>query len=197
MNVSDEYEEIGRTQDTEYPLSHLFNNYHYSIRVQVVSRLNNTTHTEIYYVHTEGVVYSTLTSSTTILVAIVIIMILLLVVGVLLSCLIGILIGRKKRDRTSGYNKPLEQPSTTPKYYEIGQIAKEYIPLSDVQTTTSQHHDQQGHSYEPMEPVVSGSREYVSLEVDQSRNYCEITPQEEPNLEPDLVRNYENLASAK
>ena len=118
MNVSDEYEEIGRTQDTEYPLSHLFNNYHYSIRVQVVSRLNNTTHTEIYYVHTEAVVDSILTSSTTILVAIVII-ILLLVVGVLLSCLIGILI-----DRTSGYNKPLEQPSTTPKY-EIGQIAKE------------------------------------------------------------------------
>ena len=89
MNVSDEYEEIGRTQDTEYPLSHLFNNYHYSIRVQVVSRLNNTTHTEIYYVHTEAVVDSILTSSTTILVAIVIIMmelevgeyILLLVVG--------------------------------------------------------------------------------------------------------------------
>ena len=199
MNVSDEYEEIGRTQDTEYPLSHLSDNYHYSIRVQVVSRLNSTTHTDVYYVHTEGVVDSAFTSHITILIAIIIIITLLLIIAILSSCLIGVLICKKRREHTSGYNKPLERSSTTPKYYElrVGQVAKEYIPLSDVQTTTSQHRDHTGHNYEPMEPVTPGSREYISLEVDQSRYYCEITPQEEPNLEPDLVRDYENLASAK
>ena len=193
VNVSDEYEEIGRTQDTEYLLSHLSDNYHYSIRVQVVSRLNNTTHTDIYYVHTESVVDSAFTLTITISVTIVVIVIILLVVAILLSCLIGVLIGRKGREHTSGYNKPLEQSSTTPKYYELGQVAKEYIPLSDVQTTTSQRHDQPGYNYELVEPVTPGSREYISLEVDQSGVYCEITPQEEPNL----VRGYENLASVK
>ena len=197
VNVSDEYEEIGRTQDTEYLLSHLFDNYHYSIRVQLVSRLNNTTHTDIYYIHTESVVDSAFTLTTTISVTIVVIVIILLVVAVLLSCLIGVLIGRKGKEHTSEYNKPLEQSSTTPKYYELGQVAKEYIPLSDVQTTTSQHHDQPGYNYELVEPVTPGSREYISLEVDQSGNYCEITSQEEPDLESDLVRDYENLASAK
>ena len=54
VNVSDEYEEIGRTDDTEYSLPHLSHNYHYSIRVQVVNRLNNTTYTDLYYVHTEN-----------------------------------------------------------------------------------------------------------------------------------------------
>ena len=129
VNVSDEYEEIGRTQDIEFLLSHLSDNYHYSIRVQVVSRLNNTTYTDIYYVHSESVVDSAFTLTITISVTIVVIVILLSVVAILLFCLIGVFIGRKGREHTSGYNKPLEQSSTTPKYYELGQVAKEYIPL--------------------------------------------------------------------
>ena len=191
VNVSDEYEEIGRTQDTEYLLSHLSDNYHYTIRAQVVSRLNSTTHTDIYYVHTEGVVDSAFTSPITILIAIIIVITLLLIIAILSSCLIGVLICKKRREHTSEYNKPLEQS------LRVGQVAKEYIPLSDVQTTTSQHRDHTGHNYESMEPVTPGSREYISLEVDQPRYYCEITPQEEPSLKPDLVRDYENLASAK
>ena len=186
VNVSDEYEEIGRTDDTEYSLPHLSHNYHYSIRVQVVSRLNNTTYTDLYYVHTETVADNIYSLTVIISVAIVIIIILLLVavVSIVLSCVLLIIIGRKRRGHKAEHNKPSEQSSTTPKYYEIGQVATEYIPLSD------KRHDQSGYSYEPMESVATGNKNHVTLEDQRSnRNYSE------KHSEPNLVSNYENLGS--
>ena len=101
MNVSDEYEEIGRTQDTEYPLSHLSNNYHYSIRVQVVSRLNNATHTEIYYVHTEGTTEEFEYINVALGVVTVVIIISLLLVFILF--MLCIYLKRRRKIHKSGY----------------------------------------------------------------------------------------------
>ena len=101
VNVSDEYEEIGRTQDTEYLLSHLSDNYHYSIRIQVVSRLNNTTYTDKYYVHSESTAeefqYINVVSG---VVAVVIIVSLLLIFVMVILC---IFLKRRRKIRKSGY----------------------------------------------------------------------------------------------
>ena len=120
VNVSGEYEEIGRTQDTKYPLFHLSDNYHYSIRVQVVSRLNSTTHTDIYYVHTEGIgeefqyINAVLGA-----VSVVIIVSLLLVFALVMLCIFL----KRRRKRKSGYihqkNGTREKESTIERIKDI------------------------------------------------------------------------------
>ena len=121
VNVSDEYEEIGRTQDTEYLLYHLSDDSHYSIRVQVVSRLTNTTHTDIYYVHTESVTeefeYINVVSG---VIAVVIIVSLLLVFVMVILC---IFLKRRRKIRKSGYihqkNDIREKESTIERITDI------------------------------------------------------------------------------
>ena len=52
VNETNGYRRTGATHSTDYPLQGLSDSFHYLLRIQVVSRLSSS-HTSLYYIHTE------------------------------------------------------------------------------------------------------------------------------------------------
>ena len=127
VNESSGYLETGRTHKTEYSLLDLFDSYHYSIRVQVVSRLNSS-NSSLYYVYTERD-SSELNYAIIGLVAGLVFIPLLTVVIVLL---IIILLLKRRKYIKSGYSKQTEIPDNKT---ENETKSSQYYILSGVDTS--------------------------------------------------------------
>ena len=129
VNGSSGYQERGRTDGTEYSLLGLSDSYHYSIRIQVVSRLNSS-YSSLYYVHTEGKPQQLGYAAIGLAVALTFVLLLIIVIVVLIIVLL--------KRRKSGYSKPTEIPETKPETgtgTENGTKSSQYYSLSEVDTS--------------------------------------------------------------
>ena len=189
-DVSTGVREVITSQRLEYSLTHLSHSHTYSIRVQVVNRLNNThNYTQISYTYTE------ITTSTQIYIVVysvaglLLFIVLLAVVLAIVVCSVILVRNVLKSKKTNKYKYTKSLEETTPSA-NTSSDKKEYISLSYVHTVTRLP---QTHGYEPMTSVYSPQREYVPLEVTTPPNYCEI-PESHFESENDS-RQYENLSS--
>ena len=153
VNVSDEYEKIGRTDDTEYSLSHLSHNYHYSIRVQVVNRLNNTTYTDLYYVHTENTeeTFTHISVAVAVIAVVVILLLLVVLVVVLLMVLLKIRnkSGYKQQMNNDTYEKEMDIEQPTQVESTNNFFKSHHLPITTKKPTfQSPFSSLQGYSHE-------------------------------------------------
>ena len=179
VNVSSGYQERGRTDGTEYSLLGLSDSYHYSIRIQVVSRLNSS-YSSLYYVHTEGKSQQISYVVIGLVMALTFVLLLIIVVVIVLLALLAF----RRRNRNNAYTK--QTGDNVPP--ETGLKSKEYIPLSGIVTPhTVVPKNSPGYKYEPMASVAPGHKDYYPLEIEQSRHYYEIANEDNipRNVSPD------------
>ena len=175
-DVSDDVTQVVTTQRLEYSLTHLSSSHNYSIRVQVVNRLNNTNnYTQISYTHTE-VTTSTLMNVVVFVVAGLLLFVVLLVSAVVVCCVVIVRVVLKgKKTNKYTYTKNIED-ITHP-------------------TNTPSGKTQDTKNYEPMASVYPPHSEYVPMEVTIPHNYYEVAGSHLETERDNRDTGYENLAS--
>ena len=116
-DVSDDVTQVFTTQRLEYSLTDLSYSHNYSIRVQVVNRLNNTNnYTQISYTHTE-VTTSTLMNVVVFVVAGLLLFVVLLVSAVVVCCVVIVrVVLKSKKTNKYTYTKNLEDTTHAHKH---------------------------------------------------------------------------------
>ena len=170
----------GTTDSTEYPLLGLSVSSHYSIRIQVASRLGSH-NASLYYIHTEGL--SPPANSYVAVGAIVGVFLLLAIVLVCVALvLVTVLLLKRRKSRKYDYTQQSQGSVSA----ETGHKSKEYIPLSGLVTMVAAKNSP-GYDYELMESVAPTHGDYYPLEVALSGKYYEIPSNDliPKNVSPD------------